>query len=261
MLPCAQAKRRSCVQMERIRCENARYSVPCAASAFIRTPQREVFQNAMAGVYEAGNRYEQIVNLFEIMIKVYFKKEVYVMNEVQVFNNPEFGKVRTVAVEGTPYFVGKDVAEILGYSNPRDALSKHVDAEDKGVAKCDTLGGSQGALAKAGAQKIMVEYADCKPIGVTFALYREPFGLQGFTLPAAVDGTLRVFAKQKVKTDREQAERTAWRNVRDWVLAQMALIESCDVPIDEVFLPYLTSRSGQTLYQIYSSGQLMLERE
>ena len=82
--------------------------------------------------------------------------------------------------------------------------------------------------------------------------------MQGFTLPAAVEGTLRVFAKQKVKPDREQAERTAWRNVRDWVLAQIALIESCDVPIDEVFLPYLTNKNGQTLYQIYSSGQLLL---
>lgn len=121
-----------------------------------------------------------------------------------------------------------------------------------------SLGEIQGALAKAGAQKIMVDYVDGKPTGVTFALYRENFGLQGFTLPAAVDGTLRVFSKQKVKPDREQAERTAWRNVRDWVLAQMALIESCDVPIDEVFLPYLTSRSGKTLYQIYSTGQLLL---
>ena len=42
-----------------------------------------------------------------------------------------------------PWFVGKDVAEALGHSNARDAISKHVDAEDKGVAKCDTLGGTQ----------------------------------------------------------------------------------------------------------------------
>ena len=53
------------------------------------------------------------------------------MNEIKIFNNPEFGKVRTMEINGEPYFVGKDVAEILGYSNPRDALSKHVDDEDK----------------------------------------------------------------------------------------------------------------------------------
>lgn len=65
------------------------------------------------------------------------------MQELQIFNNQEFGKIRAMTIDGQPYFVGKDVAEILGYSNPRDALSKHVDSEDKGVAKCDTLGGAQ----------------------------------------------------------------------------------------------------------------------
>ena len=53
------------------------------------------------------------------------------MNEIQIFKNDSFGAVRTVEVEGTPYFVGKDVAEILGYSNTRDALARHVDSEDK----------------------------------------------------------------------------------------------------------------------------------
>lgn len=65
------------------------------------------------------------------------------MNELQVFNNAEFGSVRTTVIDGEPFFVGKDVAEILGYSNVRDAIIKHVDDEDKGVAKCDTLGGMQ----------------------------------------------------------------------------------------------------------------------
>ena len=65
------------------------------------------------------------------------------MNEMMVFNNPEFGSVRTVCIDGEPWLVGKDVAEILGYSNPRKALIDHVDADDKGVTKCDTLGGAQ----------------------------------------------------------------------------------------------------------------------
>ena len=63
--------------------------------------------------------------------------------EIQVFENSEFGNVRTVVIDGQPWFVGKDVATSLGYSNPRDALSKHIDSEDKGVAKCDTPSGSQ----------------------------------------------------------------------------------------------------------------------
>lgn len=66
-----------------------------------------------------------------------------VENKMTLFTNAELGNVRVLEIDGEPYFVGKDVAEILGYSNPRDALSKHVDAEDKGVANCDTLGGTQ----------------------------------------------------------------------------------------------------------------------
>lgn len=65
------------------------------------------------------------------------------MNELQVFENKEFGKIRTVEIDNKPYFVGKDVAEILGYSNPRKAIIDHVDNEDKGVTKRDTLGGNQ----------------------------------------------------------------------------------------------------------------------
>lgn len=65
------------------------------------------------------------------------------MNDIMIFNNEEFGQLRTTEINGEVWFVGKDVATILGYSNPRDAINKHVDEEDKGVAKCDTLGGVQ----------------------------------------------------------------------------------------------------------------------
>lgn len=70
------------------------------------------------------------------------------MNELQIFNNEEFGQVRTVEIEGKPYFVGKDVANALGYSNPRDAISRHC----KGVVKRDTFkeGGQQIALISEG---------------------------------------------------------------------------------------------------------------
>ena len=64
-------------------------------------------------------------------------------NELKIFENNTFGAIRTMTINGDPYFVGKDVAEVLGYSNTRDALAKRVDEEDKGVANCDTLGGSQ----------------------------------------------------------------------------------------------------------------------
>lgn len=53
------------------------------------------------------------------------------MNELQIFNNPEFGKIRTVEKDGEPWFVGKDVAEALGYTDPNKAIVMHVDEEDK----------------------------------------------------------------------------------------------------------------------------------
>ena len=53
------------------------------------------------------------------------------MNQLQVFSNKRLGEIRTMNIDGQPYFVGKDIAEILGYSNTRDALARHVDDEDK----------------------------------------------------------------------------------------------------------------------------------
>lgn len=62
------------------------------------------------------------------------------MNELKIFENPAFGKVRVVEQGGEPWFVGKDVAEILGYSNTKDAIAKHVDDEDKLGAQIATSG-------------------------------------------------------------------------------------------------------------------------
>ena len=53
------------------------------------------------------------------------------MNDIQIFNNPQFGEVRAVTIDNEPWFVGKDVAERLGYRKPENALSVHVDDEDK----------------------------------------------------------------------------------------------------------------------------------
>ena len=65
------------------------------------------------------------------------------MNELMVFNNPEFGKIRTVEVKGEPWLVGKDVALALGYSNTKDALSRHVDPEDRRGSRIPTPSGEQ----------------------------------------------------------------------------------------------------------------------
>lgn len=64
-------------------------------------------------------------------------------NEIQVFNNPDFGEVRTTVIDREPWFVGKDVAVALGYGDTAQAVRKHVDAEDKGVVEMTTPGGKQ----------------------------------------------------------------------------------------------------------------------
>ena len=64
-------------------------------------------------------------------------------NKIQAFNNEEFGEVRTVMVSGEPWFVGKDVAVALGYTNPQKAIRDHVDEEDKGANEMLTPGGTQ----------------------------------------------------------------------------------------------------------------------
>lgn len=67
------------------------------------------------------------------------------MNELQTFSNAQFGEIRSLVIDEMPYFVGRDVAKVLGYANTRDALAKRVDNEDKltGVAICDTTGREQ----------------------------------------------------------------------------------------------------------------------
>lgn len=68
------------------------------------------------------------------------------MKNLQIFNNEKFGSIRTVEVNNDPYFVGKDVAEILGYSNPSKAISMHVDEEDKEFVMMNIANSQNGNL-------------------------------------------------------------------------------------------------------------------
>ena len=68
------------------------------------------------------------------------------MSDIQIFNNPEFGEIRTIDQNGEPWFVGKDVATALGYSNPQKAIRDHVDEQDRTVNESFTVNGTQGVL-------------------------------------------------------------------------------------------------------------------
>ena len=65
------------------------------------------------------------------------------MNEIKIFENTQFGQIRVIERDGEPWFVGKEVADILGYTNPQKAIRDHVDDEDRGVNELFTPGGKQ----------------------------------------------------------------------------------------------------------------------
>lgn len=77
------------------------------------------------------------------------------MTDLQIFKNPEFGEIRTIEKDGEPWFVGKDVAEILGYANASKAVSTHVDDEDKTFIMLD-IADSQNGNVLAGQSKTTI---------------------------------------------------------------------------------------------------------
>lgn len=121
-----------------------------------------------------------------------------------------------------------------------------------------TLGEIQGQLVKHGAKKIMQDYDDEGRITALAFMVDTPGGPRGIRLPANVEAVHAVLTRQKVKCDREQAERVAWRIVKDWVEAQMAILESEMVQMDEIFLPYMLNSAGTTVFEAYRNNQLAL---
>ena len=65
------------------------------------------------------------------------------MENIEIFRNAEFGEIRSIVIDGEPWFVGKDIAEALGYAKPTDAVRKRVSEEDRGISKMETPSGSQ----------------------------------------------------------------------------------------------------------------------
>jgi hypothetical protein len=130
------------------------------------------------------------------------------------------------------------------------------------IAATKTVGEMQTALAQAGASRISVDYDGGSPSALSFLLVT-PHGPRHFTLPVNVDamhrllvaednaGRIRSGAKA-TRSSREQAERVAWRVMKDWLVAQLALVATEMVGLDQVMLPYLqVDSSGRTLYASY----------
>lgn len=114
-----------------------------------------------------------------------------------------------------------------------------------------TVAEIQRILARAGAASARVDYAGGEPVSVSFLLMLSDRPLP-FRLPADVDGVYRVLIKDKVPPrlrNRAQAQRVAWRVVKDWVEAQLALIQSGQASLAQLFLPHAVRPDGRTLFE------------
>ena len=121
-----------------------------------------------------------------------------------------------------------------------------------------TLAEIQEELATHGARKIMTEYGDRgEATGLQFMIDSDA-GLLPIRLPVDVAAVQKVLERDHApKRDRAQAERVAWRNIYHWVRAQMALLETRMVSMDQIMLPYVTS-GETTLYEHIKQNQFRL---
>src|SRR4030095_4409462 len=115
-----------------------------------------------------------------------------------------------------------------------------------------TVAEIQSKLAKAGAWQILHEYqrGTGELIGLSFRIDTQ-FGPMAFRLPANIDAVTKILVKQRVrsKPDRAMAARVAWRVLKDWVEAQLALLETGQVTMEQVFLAFAQDSKGRTVYE------------
>jgi len=132
------------------------------------------------------------------------------------------------------------------------------------ISAAQTVGEIQEILAIHGAKKVMLEYGDRGTVlSVVFCL--DCFGaIQGFRLEPKTAGVMRVMAKDKLKCDETQAERIAWRNIKDWIAAQIALVETGQATMEELFLPMILADrndNNKTLYDKFKTQSNLLMEE
>lgn len=121
-----------------------------------------------------------------------------------------------------------------------------------------SIGEIQARLAKAGAQAIMSEYEQGVLSQLSFRISTQ-HGVMSFRMPANIDGVYKLLQANKKlsgkEKSREQAARVAWRIIKDWIEAQLAIIEADMATLAQVFLPYAQTKlgGGLTLYELVES--------
>lgn len=120
----------------------------------------------------------------------------------------------------------------------------------------------QELLGKKGVNHVSIQYVSGEPAAIFFSIdiNKSPVN---FRLPSNWEGVLSVLrknpGKKRITIDSNQAKRVAWRIIKDWVEAQLAIIESGQADIGEVFMPYAINANGMTLWnQLNTNPQLLL---
>lgn len=126
-----------------------------------------------------------------------------------------------------------------------------------------TLAEIQRILAANGAKSIQIDYEGSLPTSVAF-FADTSLGERAFVLPANIDGVWKTLIAQQKRgrvparfATKEQANRVAWRIIKDWIAAQMAIIQAGIVTLDQVMLPYMQV-GDQSLYESVRRSQLAL---
>lgn len=124
------------------------------------------------------------------------------------------------------------------------------------IEAAKTVGEIQEILAKHGAFRVSIDYGEGgKVLSLSFAI-NDRSGTHAFRLPANADAVKNLLSKQKKKCSDEQAANVAWRNIKDWIDAQIALIETGQAEAAQVMMPYMLDEAGNTLYEAFSSRLL-----
>lgn len=129
------------------------------------------------------------------------------------------------------------------------------------VDSAKTVAQIQSILGAKGATHVSVDYMNGKATAVVFGLWIGN-GIVNFRLPCNIQGVSQTMKKMRpgagIWRDTAQCERIAWRIVKDWVEAQMALVEAQQAELGEVFLPYAINATGETFFQAFKGKQLAL---
>jgi hypothetical protein len=122
----------------------------------------------------------------------------------------------------------------------------------------------QRVLARGRARAVMTEYGENgRPTAIAFEVVT-PYGPRSFVLPVNAEKVFAVMCRQRVSPKfrtREQAERVAWRILKDWIEAQLAIVSTEMVALEQVMLPYMRTEDGSTVYERYEQREFGLAIE